>query len=583
MKQFSYTINHVNDIDICIERFRAVAPETCKSLVITVFTTMVDPKRIRTLTKRLGDAFPDAVLAGAMTTDVIRHGAVNVNASVVSFAAFSTSTVRVETFSDPETLAEDGKRFCATANRTKNLAAIGILGTLHAIDLQPFLDGLADIDENVVIFGGGANTIKQAPTCVFTKDEIIREGLAAIIFSGPELHVHASLNFGWKPLGREFVITKMIGNHVVEEIDGEPAARIYETYLGIPADEHFDRDTLAFPVFVRRGDSYIARHTIGCSADGSLHFIADLHEGETIRLAYGDPREMIEDAKAGCVDMAAFRPEGVFILSCYAHRMFLHDDVKFEVAPFKDIAPSFGFYTYGEIFRFAGRVGIHNMMLLTVGCREGEKPADPLPVRSDMPMRLKDSLLLVERLVRFVSATTAELEAANVELDRMARIDRLTQIANRGETEAVLQKAVALAAKEDALPLSVLMLDVDDFKKVNDVYGHDVGDKVLTETAKVLRTHIRQGDTVGRWGGEEFLLVLPRTGEKEAAGFAEHIRNAVASLRALPDGKSFTASFGVAQLSPGESFDAFYRRVDGALYEAKHSGKNCVRVAKPSS
>ena len=578
MQQFSYTIRRADDVAACIARFREAAPESCKSLLITVFTTSVNQEQILRLTGRLGDAFPDAIIAGCMTTDVIRHGGVNVNAAVVSFSVFATSEVKVERFNNPETLAEDGKKFCARAKRLEHLAGICILGTLHALDVQPFLDRLAGLDDRVVIFGGGANTVKDAPACVFTRDEILEEGLLAITYAGPELHVHASLNFGWKPLGREFTITKMIGSHIVEEIDHQPAANIYEQYLGIRPDKNFARDTLAFPVFVRRGGSYVARHTIGCGPQGSLLFIADLHEGETIRLAYGDPREMIEDAKAGYADMAAFRPEALSILSCYAHRMFLHGDVKFELAPARDIAPSQGFYTYGEIFRFAGRVGVHNMMLLTVGFREGKKPLSPLPVRGEMPTRLKDSLLLVERLVRFVSATTAELETANEELDRMARTDRLTQIANRGETESTLKNAVAVAEKNHT-PVSVLMLDIDNFKKVNDIYGHDVGDRVLTETSKVLRAHVRQGDTVGRWGGEEFLLILPHTDEQAAVQVAERIREAVAALRILPGERGFTASFGVARIAPGESFEAFYQRVDAALYEAKHSGKNCVRLA----
>ncbi|MBQ9634012.1 MAG: diguanylate cyclase, partial [Schwartzia sp.] len=358
------------------------------------------------------------------------------------------------------------------------------------------------------------------------------------------------------------------------------AVRIYENYLGILPGKNFDRDTLAFPVFVRRGNSYIARHTVGCRPDGSLLFIADMHEGETLRLAYGDPREMIGDAQAGCTDMAAFRPEGIFLLSCFAHRMFLRGDVKLELAPVRNIAPSYGFYTYGEIFRFARSVGIHNMLLLNIGFREGEKPSAPLPVKNDTSTRLKDSLLLVERLVRFVSATTAELESANKELNRMARTDRLTQIANRGETEAILQEAVTIAAAKGAEPLSVLMLDIDDFKKVNDIYGHDVGDQVLTETAQVLRSQVRLGDTVGRWGGEEFLIILPKATEKDAARVAERIRKAIANVHALPHDRSFTASFGVARVAPGETFDEFYRRVDSALYDAKNSGKNCVRVAQ---
>lgn len=579
MLQFSQIIRSDDDVALCIRRVQEKIPKKYKGLLISIFTVESDPTKILALARQLGNAFPSAAIAGSMTTDVIYNGGVRVNAAVVGFSVFQSSEVRVASFGNLGTLSEDGKLFCAKAKQLDHLAAVGIFGTLHAIDIQPFLNCLAPLDEKVIIFGGGANTLENAPACVFTKDEVIEEGLVAILFSGPDLHVHASLNFGWKPLGREFVITKMEGDHVVTEIDHQPAARIYEQYLGVPPDRHFSRDTLAFPVFVRRGNSYVARHTVDCRNDGALLFIADLHEGETVRLSYGDPGEMIEDAKAGYTDMATFRPEGLLILSCYAHRMFLHGDVKFELSPAREVAPSVGYYTYGEIYRFADNIGIHNMMLLTVGFREGEKPATPLPVRGEMPTRLKDSLLIVERLVRFVSATTAELEAANAELDRLARMDRLTQIANRGETEDVLKEAITFSHK-NSMPISILMLDIDDFKKINDTYGHDVGDRVLTETSKILRAHVRLGDTVGRWGGEEFLLILLNAEEKSAVQIANRIREAIAALRVLPDDKGFTASFGVARIAPGDSFETFYQRVDGALYKAKRSGKNCVYLSR---
>ncbi|MBP3689898.1 MAG: GGDEF domain-containing protein, partial [Schwartzia sp.] len=99
---------------------------------------------------------------------------------------------------------------------------------------------------------------------------------------------------------------------------------------------------------------------------------------------------------------------------------------------------------------------------------------------------------------------------------------------------------------------------------------------VLVETAKVLSAHVRLGDTVGRWGGEDFLIILLETDEKKAVQIAENIREAIAALHVLPRGKGFTASFGVARLAPRETFDTFYQRVDGALYRAKHNGKNCV-------
>ena len=149
-------------------------------------------------------------------------------------------------------------------------------------------------------------------------------------------------------------------------------------------------------------------------------------------------------------------------------------------------------------------------------------------------------------------------------------IHSLINAFNRGEAEAVW---VSLGAS------------FDDVKRghlrplwFRDDYAHkaDVGDRVLVETAKVLSAHVRLGDTVGRWGGEEFLMVLLETDEKKAVQIAESIRKDIAALRVLPRGKGFTASFGVARITPRETFDTFYQRVDRALYRAKHGGKNRV-------
>lgn len=579
MQQLSYCIKDGSELDGVIKKVRRRLPDSFFGLLITAYTTTAEGSFVKDLASKLADEFQGAVVVGCVTTECIFQGGIRLDSTVISFDVYEKSHVRLFTADDPNTLVEAGREFARIAMETEHLAAVGIWGTLRILDIQPFLDQLRGIDQDVMIFGGGANTIEDATAPVFTGDGIIECGLAAVIYSGEELHVHASLNFGWKPLGQEFVITSMEGVHVIKELDGKPAITVYEKYLGITGDENFHRDTLIFPLFVRRGGKYIARHPVGFRPDGSLEFIADLHAGEHIRLAYGDPGEMIEDAKAGYADMAKFRPEGVMILNCYAHRMFLKGDVKFELAPCRDIAPSYGFYTYGEIFRFAGFVGVHNMMILTVGFREGDMPKGAAPVRGGAPARLKDSLLLVQRLVRFVGATTAELESANDELDRMARLDRLTKLANRGETEMVLSRSIADAAKDDK-PLSVLMLDIDDFKKVNDHYGHDIGDHVLVETAKVLAGGVRPGDTAGRWGGEEFMLIFPDTDSRTAVRIAEGIRQMIEKLRVLPDGRGFTASFGVARIAPGEIFSNFYQRVDQALYEAKHSGKNCVRASE---
>lgn len=581
MKQFSYIIEHADEIADCIQRFRTDALfEEQKSILINIFTTSTNRSKILTLVHQIGNEFPTAVIVGCTTTDAIRNGQLyESDATMICFSVFQSSTIGIEVFEDKKTLIQDGIKFCEKAIKIPNLVAIGILGTLNSLDIQPFLDQLTPIPQNIIIFGAGANALKQSETCVFTRGKIIDQGFLITTYAGAELKIKTSLNFGWKPLGHAFTITKMTGSHVVERIDGLPATQIYKQYLGIMPDKYFKKDTLAFPVFVQREGKNIARHPIGYREDGSLLFIADLHEGEKIRLAYGDPRGMIEDAKVGYMNLAFFRPEGLMILSCYAHKMFLNDDVKFELAPARDIAPSQGLYTYGEIFRFGQSVSVHNMMILTIGIREGDPSVKPLPVRGEIPSRLKDSMLLIERLVRFVEATTKELEHANKELNRLARTDKLTQIANRGETEIELKRAIKENSDNDAL-ISVLMVDIDDFKKINDTYGHDVGDKALMEIARILRIQVRNNDTVGRWGGEEFLLILSNVESAGAERIAERIRKAVSELRILPEEKQITASFGVAQIVGEETFEEFYKRLDGALYDAKHGGKNCVKVAK---
>ncbi|MFM9012834.1 MAG: GGDEF domain-containing protein, partial [Gemmatimonadota bacterium] len=127
-------------------------------------------------------------------------------------------------------------------------------------------------------------------------------------------------------------------------------------------------------------------------------------------------------------------------------------------------------------------------------------------------------------------------------------------------------------------PLSVILVDLDDFKRVNDTYGHNAGDDVLRGVARLLQQRGRLSDTVGRWGGEEFVLVCPGTTLLEAHALAESLRERIASRDFSGVGRR-TASLGVATARPGETPDALLARADEALYEAKSAGRNRVREA----
>ncbi|NIC43126.1 diguanylate cyclase [Aquabacterium sp. A08] len=186
-----------------------------------------------------------------------------------------------------------------------------------------------------------------------------------------------------------------------------------------------------------------------------------------------------------------------------------------------------------------------------------------------------------EELRAQVQVATQELRRQKEAAEMAARIDPLTGVSSRRafteSAETEMQRALRYG-----LPLSLIMIDLDHFKTVNDTYGHAMGDSVLASFAHTIAQEVREVDVIGRMGGEEFVVLLPNTEVTEAVRVAERMRLAVASseLHAYGDTLRYTASFGVAAFDPRElSLNRFMDRADAALYEAKHGGRNRVELA----
>ncbi len=173
----------------------------------------------------------------------------------------------------------------------------------------------------------------------------------------------------------------------------------------------------------------------------------------------------------------------------------------------------------------------------------------------------------------------AESTAEN--LGKLVVTDPLTRIMNRRGITVALLDAMAQSGRYNA-PLCVAMADIDHFKPVNDTYGHPAGDRVLTEIAGILSDTLRMPDKVGRYGGEEFLVILPHTTLVGGRKIAERLRAAVNRWRFETDGKKLklTISLGVTQARKGEDLEQLLARVDQALYAAKNGGRNLVVVRK---
>jgi diguanylate cyclase (GGDEF)-like protein len=192
-----------------------------------------------------------------------------------------------------------------------------------------------------------------------------------------------------------------------------------------------------------------------------------------------------------------------------------------------------------------------------------------------------------QRMTATSLASHAAIALENARLhrivERQALVDGLTGIANRRQCEEALTSEISRAERLGT-PLTLVLADLDDFKAINDAHGHATGDDVLREFAAVLRATVRDSDLAGRWGGEEFLLLLPGADAVGGGQLADRVRSSLTErsfLGAEGTVVSVTCSFGVAQHVPGSDDRDLFAAADRALYRAKAEGKNRVELDAP--
>ncbi len=194
------------------------------------------------------------------------------------------------------------------------------------------------------------------------------------------------------------------------------------------------------------------------------------------------------------------------------------------------------------------------------------------------PFKAKELLAKVNRELQLQSLI-AELKQSKKEMEHLACTDHLTQLYNRRYFMNMAENTFCLTNKKG---LCIIMMDIDKFKSVNDTYGHKVGDDVLILVAKLLKESIRKTDILSRFGGEEFIMVLPETSIEEAKDIAENIRKKVQKETLLLEDQTVlavTISMGVSvKNNKDTSIDEIIVRADEALYEAKNSGRNRVCI-----
>ncbi|WP_028581877.1 GGDEF domain-containing response regulator [Desulfogranum japonicum] len=224
-----------------------------------------------------------------------------------------------------------------------------------------------------------------------------------------------------------------------------------------------------------------------------------------------------------------------------------------------------------RLYRFLEKPWMNDDMVLTISGAITSYRQEVL-----LEQQNQELVKLNQELEEKVKARTRELEEKNRELEQIAIRDRLTGLFNRRKLDEVLATEIARSERYGN-QFGVILIDIDHFKNVNDMHGHQVGDLVLQLFAAQLCQSVRQVDVLGRWGGEEFLVICPETKQEGLFSLAQKLRKKVLEKYISEVGPK-TASFGVAIFEEGDTAASIVEKADKALYRAKEKGRNRVEI-----
>ena len=577
MKQFSYAIYDTNEVEESLHEVRNyVNAHKPSDVLVHMYAGFTERGRLELIISEVRKVLPEAKIVGSTAGGEIKEGVLQQQTTLLVIDIFQKTTVTVSQFwvmSGEE--ASFGESIRHEIDSKTDIKAAELLVDCAEISTAVMFPVINRCSSRVKIFGAVpyAHDIKKK-MFVFTGDSLKDVTVILITYAGKEFHVSTDYVIGWKPMGISMCVTKSDGS-LLHELDGEPALYVYDKYLQIPNDEHFYENAFEFPFLRYINDTYMMRLPFTGMPDGSIELRAPINEGDIMYLSYGDVSTILSEVFEARGRLERFHPQTIRLHNCATRKGFWKKDVNREIEPFERVADTTGFYTGGEILRVNGELVHFNATLVIVGMREGAPDPKEL-LRIDGGDREEElygmQTSMVRRMAHFINVAMQELMESNRQLQEQAVTDELTGLANRREMKRSIE-----SCHHAGESYALIMADIDDFKQVNDTHGHDAGDRVLKQTAAILRDVTKDIDSAlcSRWGGEEFMILLPGLDAYEATGVAETLRTALEQY-AFGGDVHMTVSLGVTDSGRSGDTKSIFQNADKALYEAKKAGKNRV-------
>lgn len=542
--------------------------------VFQIYTNELEDGKIKEITDCIEKEMPEAFYYGCLSCGNILDGEYSGANTIIACAVFEYDTTQYEvnqiSCSDEnyEEQLEKLKDYC---NSNKWIKSIEILTTVKMLDSGILEKWTGELREDIHSVGGCSSNPEDEHsdnTYVFSKGNGKSED-ATIFFmlGGDDIHVYSSYILGYEPLGSIYKPTSVEGN-IIHTLNNQPAFDVYRRYLKIANNQHFFTNALGFPIIMTDDGTDYLKVPIAVLEDDSLVMSGPISESSQIRLSYGNPSIILRNIDKEGEGLATFGPEAIRIYSCFTRKMYWgNGNVGKETKHLANIAPVSGFFTRGELLRLKRKISLLSATLVVIGLREG----DPVPVdyHSIIDKEHSGIVSYEERLINYIYEATKELERSSI-------TDGMTKLYNRTETQRRIGRAIS-NAKQNYRDVAVLMLDIDNFKRINDSYGHDEGDNVICGLSTLMLSRSDKNCSSGRWGGEEFMILLNHTSKAEAISFAEKIRQDFEKITFEKAGCQ-SVSIGLTMLKDDDTMDSLCVRVDKALYQAKANGKNRVEV-----
>jgi len=575
MKVFT-TLIDTNNIEENLESFISEKniKENCNkssSSLCIIYVPFTDKEKVKKVMETIKKFLPNISIIGCSASSVIYNGKANDNLILVSFLFFEKNFAKVIYFKESDFYQDGIKLGSYIKNFYPNAKAILVFLDSPFSNGETFLKGIDSVNKKVIVIGALASKDKdKKESLIFINNEIFSKGCVATIFYGEDLNVDTFYCLGWRAVGKNYQVTQASENKILE-IESIKATEFYKS--------HLKEDSLnvwsSFPLILVDRKFRILRTPIKINGT-AIKFGGNIKEKENVKFAIGLPEQIIEDCKNKLSSISSFYPELAIIFSSIFRKAILGKYINEELSyfsPYKHI----GFFTEGEIFtdkKTFEKIFLNNSLTFLLLSESSKKPFFPFPKKREKEE--KRNVKVARAFIDLVDFLSQDLEGENKQLEMLSTYDFLTNLYNKRTIIKFLEKEIEFS-KKNKVTFSILMLDIDHFKKINDTYGHLMGDKVLKKLANILKQNVREKDLVGRYGGEEFLIVLPNTSKSRAKDIAERIRKSVEKTL-FPENIRITISIGVTEYLFKDNISTLIERADQALYKAKKEGRNRVVI-----